>query len=443
MCLSADISEASRLARINNTLKLHTMELRNGAFIKATVNGKKAGFVVANNSIWLLSYVSAWDDTTSEQIPMHSFFKKKLVWIGSQDLYGNHLSSFEEWRDHILQTRGGHICSFIETVAFPGEEGYEREIRRRNRRNSSESTRPNEATQTEAHETVERPDIDFYLPNYSTDNIYQGQNSYHASHTAGYLNQPAMPFTGYRIGVELEVEANSSTLRSEIIRKTSNWFTRESDSSLGDYGIEFITIPLLPEDAKSYTTWQPLCNYLTAKAKSWDTGRCGLHVHIGREILGTCETERQMTLGKLLIFYQGDVENWVKATAVFGRSRCYHQPDGDTDEIKAVKCLGTCVLKDPDVFAKVDTAMKSKFGTGRYYAVNLQNRNTIEFRKGRGSINADRIIAVVTMTEAICLFARETQPQDLTLENFQQWLFLNVPCGNPLFRYLNIMQPDA
>lgn len=419
------------------------MSLTNGDFTKATVNGHKAGFVVHGNCIWLLSYVSSWDrpeDPGYAGVPMHSFFRKRIVWNGTTGY-----DSFSEWRDSIITAGSHYITAFMTSIAFPGEEGYEREIRRRRtNRESGEATTSDETTPNGLPiPRPERPDIDFYLPNYSTDNIYQGQNSYHASHRVGYLNQPTVPFTGHRIGVELEIEADSEDIQREINAKTSNWFTREHDGSLCSTGIEFITIPLIPDDAKNYRTWQPLCNYLKNKAKSWDTSRCGLHVHIGREILGSTEDERQMTLGKLLIFYQGDVENWVKATAVFGRERCYNQPNGDTDEIKAVRCLGKEVLKDPSIYAKVDTAMKNKFNRDRYYAVNLQNRNTLEFRKGRGSINADRIIAVITMTEAICLFAKETQPQDLTLDNFQSWLFLNVPCGNPMFRYLNITQPDA
>lgn len=420
------------------------MEISEGSFIKATVNGKKAGLCVHQGIIWLLSYVSAWDEPhrlNYNEVPLHGFRYKRSLSDGLFDAYGPaRFASFEFWRDAYLRRN-----SLIQAIAFPGEEGYERQIRRRrsNRENANaETTSENEGGNAISRQP-ERPDIDFYLSNYSTDNIYTGQHGYHNSHRSGFLNQPTIPFTGYRIGVELEVEANGLSEHREIIGKKSNWFTRETDGSLGNYGIEFITVPLLPDDAKDYATWQPLCNYLKDKASAWDTNRCGLHVHIGREILGTTEDERQMTLGKLLIFYQGDVENWVKATAVFGRQRCYSQPDGDTDEIKAVRCLGKGVLKDPDVYSRVDAAMKAKFNRDRYYAVNLQNAKTLEFRKGRGSINADRIIAVVTMSEAICLFAKVTQPQDLTLENFQQWLFLNVPCGNPLYRYLNITQPDA
>lgn len=85
------------------------------------------------------------------------------------------------------------------------------------------------------------------------------------------MNRPTRPFSGHRIGVELEIEANSRILRDEIVNRTTNWFTREHDSSLGSFGIELITIPLLPDDAKSYATWQPLCDYLKSRAVSWIT----------------------------------------------------------------------------------------------------------------------------------------------------------------------------
>lgn len=425
------------------------MNLGEGNFIRATVNGKKAGFVVFNGNIWLLSDIVAWDRPTTpyyNDVPRHSFHRKQIVWFGLEEMgTGNRLSTFEAWRDYVL-SRPGHIAAFMVTIAFLGEQGFELEIRRRNRRSDASedaaTSTDAETTATHAVLTERGADVDFYLDNYKTDNIYQGIHSYHNSHSSGYMNRPSVPFSGHRIGIELEVEANNSDFYHEIVNKKSNWFTREHDSTLGVYGIEFITVPLLPADAKSYAVWQPLCQYLKDKATSWDTNRCGLHVHIGREILGTTEAEQQMTLGKLLIFYQGDVEDWVKATAVFGRSSCYHQPNGTTEELKAVKLLGKSVMKDPDVYAKVDTAMRNKFSTSRYFAINLMNRATVEFRKGRGSINADRIIAVITMVEAICLYCKATQPHDLSLESFKQFLWNNVPCGNPVYRYLNITQPD-
>lgn len=410
--------------------------LQNLDWTKATVNGKKAALVVYDDNVWLLSYTVAWDSPTDpmyENVPAHGFFKKMIISTNTD------FNSFSAWRDDFISCEAGDGF----TIALPGEAGFERNIQRR-RRNTNTAV-PNPPAQVEIETPASQNDgsIDFYLPRYTTVNVYRGQNPYHNSHQIGRLNQPRVEFTGHRIGVELEVEANTSVAHRDVINKTSNWFTRETDRSLGSYGIEFITIPLLPCDAKSYDTWNPLVNYLKTKAKSWNTGRCGLHVHIGREILGATETEKQMTLGKLLIFYQSEIEKWNKSTSVFGRESCYHQPDGDTDEIKAVKCLGKSVLKDPDVYEKVDRSVKERFSTSRYYAVNLTNTHTIEFRKGRGSINADRIIAVITFVESICLFCRATEPQDLTLDNFMAWLRRNLAADSPLMRYISDVQPDA
>lgn len=413
--------------------------LQNLEWTKATVNGKKAAFVVFNNNMWLLSYCRDWDrpdDFGYADVPKHSFFKAMIIEEHIQDIY----HSWQDWR-------AGHLYRELspENIKFPGEPGYERGVRRTRR--SNETSEPQVEVVFEEvidEELTDNNDgsIDFYLRNYTTANIYQGLNGYHNSHQRGFMNQPRNDYRGHRIGIELEIEANSRVLQTEICDKTSNWFTRESDGSLGQYGIEFITIPLLPDDAKSYGTWMPLCTYLKNKAKSWDTGRCGLHVHIGREILGDTENEKQLALGKLLIFYQSEIESWDKGISVFGRARCYNQPDGDTEEIKAVKCLGKEVLKDPTVLDKVDRAMKRKFTGNRYFAVNLTNNATIEFREGKGSINADRIIAVVTLTESICLFCRETEAHELTIDKFINWLYNHVDCGNPLYRYLGITQQD-
>lgn len=423
--------------------------LQDGNYTKATINGKKCGLVVYEGKIYLLSYVRRWNLIRSTEhtdlpgdFPRHGFHRAIDIWCLEE-----WEESFEQWRDRYLH-HGRNRTYGITSIAFPGEEGFEREIVRY-RRNRTESTElpnpPAEVVIEQAAPTLtnEGEGIDFYLPNYTTRNVYSGQNGYHNSHARGFMNQPRVSFSGHRIGVELEIEANDGENHRLINRQKSNWFTQERDGSLGSYGVELITIPLLPTDAKSYATWKPLTDFLQGKALSWNTGRCGLHVHIGREILGETEAERQMTLGKILIFYQGDIEMSQWSKDVFGRERCYSQRDGETDEIKAVRCLGKGVLKDADALRKVDTAMKRKFAGDRYYAVNITNNATIEFRKGKGSVNPDRIIAIVTFSEAICLFCKETAASDLTLDNFKEWLLNHVERTNPLYTYINVRREDV
>lgn len=291
---------------------------------------------------------------------------------------------------------------------------------------------------TEADAVSSAPAVtyaDFILKEYTTDNIYEGFHSYHHSHRDGFFNKPKHDKDGYKIGVELEIEANSSAAKGKINRFRSNWFTQEGDASLGSNGIELITIPLLPKDAKARATWETLCETLSPIAKSWDRNTCGLHVHIGREILGSTAEQRSETLGKLLFLYHHFLKENPVNIAIYGRSRAYHDQDGKTEEGKAVLLLGMSVLKDKSVKDKVDKAMKYKSNHDRYFDINITNEKTIEFRKGKGSINVDRITSIIEYSEKMCIFAKQVKWEDISDESFMKWMREKVSKTSPLYRY--------
>lgn len=263
--------------------------------------------------------------------------------------------------------------------------------------------------------------IEFVDDKYERRAMYSGFHGYHHHHHT-YLNAPTHSFTGHRIGIELEVEFSSSSKREDFCDIKSNWLYRESDSSLGGYGCEIITIPLLPKDAKSVDFWKPLTDYLGSRAKSWDTGRCGLHVHIGREILGRTDEEKSETIGKLLYLYHHFVKDTRMNVKIYGRDRGYHDQDGKTSAGTSAKELGSEVLKIKGVKDKVKNAMINRSEQDRYFDINLRNTNTIEFRKGRGSINAKRISMVVDYCERMCFYAKSTPWQQIGYEDFVKFL---------------------
>ena len=263
---------------------------------------------------------------------------------------------------------------------------------------------------------------------------YTGQYSYHYHH--GYhLNAPIAPFKGHRIGIELEVEFDNSDDRDEFNSIASNWFYRERDGSLGNYGVEIITIPLLPQDAKDVEMWEGLCQRLR-KAKSWDTGRCGLHVHIGREILGKNEDIRQETLGRMLYLYHEFLKQTRLNVKIFGRERGYHDENGQTMESRAAKILGNGIFKDASIKDKVKQSLIDKGDETRYFDINLQNTATIEFRKGKGSINAKRIAMVIEWCEIICKYSRQTPWSQIGYEDFVNYAKI-VAKGESLKAYLD------
>lgn len=263
---------------------------------------------------------------------------------------------------------------------------------------------------------------------------YTGQHSYHYHHGC-HLNAPMVRFNGHRIGIELEVEFDNSDDRDEFNSIASNWFYRERDGSLGNYGVEIITIPLLPQDAKDEEMWRSLCERLR-KARSWDTGRCGLHVHIGREILGKNEDVRQETLGRMLYLYHEFLKQTRLNVKIFGRERGYHDENGQTMESRAAKVLGNGIFKDASVKDKVKQSLIEKGDETRYFDINLQNPATIEFRKGRGSINATRIAMVIEWCEIICKYSRQTPWSQIGYEDFVNYAKI-VAKGETLKAYLN------
>lgn len=282
---------------------------------------------------------------------------------------------------------------------------------------------------------VER--TEFILKDY-TDTIYTGLHGYHHSHSVT-MNTPKkeMKEGAYRIGVELEIEAHSSADRAKINKVGSNWFFQETDSSLRDgRGIEIVTIPLLPKDAMSVDTWSPLVDFLKPLAESYTSSNCGLHVHIGREALGKDEDDRQATLGKLLFFYYEHLKPTSWNSKVFGRRTTYNEQEFKCKEAEAVKVLGMDLMAEKKIRDKVDKGLKDTASWTRYYDINVQNRATIEFRKGKGSICTERIVAIIAYCDLMIRYCRKRDWMNLNAEDFLAYIRKNAPKSSPLFRYL-------
>lgn len=268
-------------------------------------------------------------------------------------------------------------------------------------------------------------DESYISDQYTTDSIYSGYHGYHY-HRGRAMNQPKRPSGRYRMGIELEVEFQGDEERDGFTEKTSNWFYCESDGSLGGYGCEIITIPLLPKDAKSIEFWNTLTDSIRDIATSWDSPRCGLHVHISREILGRSESEQTENLGKLLYLYHHYVKDTRMNIKIFGRERGYHDHDGKTPYGDAVKTIGSQILKSKDIKNKLSTEMIYKTNTDRYFDINIRNEKTIEFRKGKGSLASERIVAVVEYCELMCKYVKDTPWQQLSYQDFVTYLTISA-----------------
>lgn len=273
-------------------------------------------------------------------------------------------------------------------------------------------------------------------PRYKSERTWRGKHSYHDSHRGVFSNDPIKANRKpYRIGVELEVAAKNREKYAELTKLKSNWLTMENDASLPDYGVEIITIPLSPKDAKDPEMWASMVTKVSSLADSWKKSSCGLHVHIGREILGEDAEKASATIGKLLYLYHHFLNGTSLNTKIYGRSSAYHEHDGRTAEGNAVKTLGAAVLKNKEIIKRLDKSLKEKTSSSRYFDINLENSKTIEFRKGKGSINVDRIVSVITYSEVMIEYAKVRPWDKISYEDFVGYVRKNLPKTSPLKKY--------
>lgn len=263
--------------------------------------------------------------------------------------------------------------------------------------------------------------FDFISDNYTRGRRYCGFHGYH-THSRDSFNEPKISGSHYLIGCEIETEFKNPSFRREFVEKVSNWFYCERDGSLnGDTGCEIVTIPLLPTDARDVKFWAKLTDYL--KQYAGVNRRCGFHVHIGRGIFGEDDSEH---LGKLLYLYHHFIDGTRLNRVVFGRDKGYHAEDGKTSTGDSAKSLGSKVFKYPSVKDKVSSAMISKSVRSRYFDINITNDNTIEFRKGAGTIEPERIVTIVEYCELMCKYAKKTTWTNLSYEGFVEFIQKNA-----------------
>lgn len=274
--------------------------------------------------------------------------------------------------------------------------------------------------------------MDYISKNYKREHLYSGIHGYH-HHQGQPMNAPK----GYsvkkgRIGVELEVEFDTESAAREFTSSKSNWFFLERDGSIGRYswdGVEIITIPLRPQDAKDADFWcDGLTMHISNNARSWDTcGRCGLHVHIGNERLGGHPLMVEENQAKLIYFHEHFLKDLPITEAVYGRSRSYHELDGRTDHGAEMASCREVLKKDRKKQIELKDATRTTRNTAyRYHAINITNRKTTEFRLGKGSLNPKRIAAVVEWCDLQCEYAKSINWGQISVEDFIDFLKLRA-----------------
>lgn len=186
------------------------------------------------------------------------------------------------------------------------------------------------------------------------------------------------PEPQFYIGHELEID-DGDDMREAVEQITNNLNgVCMHDSSLSEDGIEFISHPLsykymlsLENDYRTTFT-----NLINMGYRSHDTSTCGLHFHVTRP-------ENSDVIDRIILFmetYKDEIIRLSRRTTGEISDWCQFLSDRRTDvKEKTLKSL--------------DYIKKNKEISSRYMALNLTNRNTIEFRIFKGTLNYETFMA--------------------------------------------------
>lgn len=291
-----------------------------------------------------------------------------------------------------------------------------------------------------------------YKEDYAMDAWYTGRHDYHHSHSRGFVFNKPLKDSKYpfKVGIELEVIANSEADYNKITALKSNWFFMERDGSLESNGVEIITVPLRFEDASDPSFWKPFTAWLSKHAKSWTKSCCGLHIHLGNEVFKVGDMDMDMLKAKLSYAYNYNIDNDIMNKTVFGRECGYGASKCTTKSGDAVKTLGEItkkpsgLLKDKDVQDAIVDETKRKMRGDRYYDINYSGDKTTEFRKGRGSINCERIASIVMYCYLMVEWSKKEKWENiLSIDKFKAYLTKHTPEVHPLRRFIGDDECDC
>lgn len=192
-------------------------------------------------------------------------------------------------------------------------------------------------------------------------------------------------FAGF--GIELETEGDSSdcfhdreTTLQALYNEFGELFYGQRDGSLDDFtGLEITTRPF---DYANFLKidWLKFCDILRGQSRKSgideDASDCGMHVHASRLLFGKNQKQQNYNIAKVLLFFK-------KNEDALWRFAKRTDPD----------CAMALDIESTFKAAKDLACYPNYNQSSRYYAINLKNENTVEFRLFDGTTNADLITA--------------------------------------------------
>lgn len=212
------------------------------------------------------------------------------------------------------------------------------------------------------------------------------------------------------LGVELEVGKGgefdfNAAEAMRIMNKDNRFIYCSHDSSINN-GFEIITMPGTIEYHKSRSEdYRKMFQKLVQMGyRSHDDRTCGLHVHFSREYYRDNGKEHVNTV-KLIYL----IKKFWREIMLFSRK--------DSD---AINHYAKCVDESENDFYHHWNC--SEDHDGHYYALNIVNENTIEFRIFRGTLNLKTYMLTLTMVYNMITMAKNHKLVELSAMKFEDFL---------------------
>lgn len=183
------------------------------------------------------------------------------------------------------------------------------------------------------------------------------------------------------------------------------------DSSI-DRGFELITQPMtMNRHNELRKNYENMFKWLVSKGyRAHNSNCCGLHVHFSRNYFaennGECDTTtEEANISKLLYI----VEKYWSEIVLFSR-RNYNSL------VRYAKKID----KNPKDF--IADWNKTDDHEGRYYSINLTNKDTIEFRMFKGTLNINTYFATLEFVDKLTTMVKEHTIEELQRMSFEEFL---------------------
>lgn len=243
---------------------------------------------------------------------------------------------------------------------------------------------------------------EWFMTREDHDEDYDHDSSYDdddggSSYVMSYSYKPSPIFHGKSdknlfFGLELEVEYrrndhdgynDGAAMVHNHFNDGANRVYLKHDGSLQN-GFEIVTHPHTLEKFQGLD-WSILSRMTEAGWRSWDTNRCGIHVHVSREAFEQSYDGQRDT--HQIKFIKLIYDNRQHVQRLAGRRSSWAKFD---DKGKIVR--------------KVKNKWQSD---GRYSAVNVEPSATIEVRVFKGSLRKERVLACIEFVHAAVEYTRD------------------------------------